>query len=308
MHSWMALGVVVQAAAVTEQQEQPSYSRGYVRQPVPHEGVSYATIDQATLDVAAAPPAIDWSELGATTPVKDQGKCGGCWAFATTEGVESAVFRSTGSLPENLSTEQLIDCEHRDLGCKGGDIPEAVRYLMKQGQDTDAHYPDESSKHGRNKRCTWEGCGPDLRDSRHWVKETRPLIPATKGCAANVTGFSYAIPQCKRGDCEHQSEDKLAAAVAQYGPISICVNSGDRQPGDWMKYKGGVLTKPCEAKAKKIDHCVQLVGYNKTATTPYWKIRNSWGTKWGEGGFIRLEMFNKNMCCVGCEAVIINAR
>ena len=45
-----------------------------------------------------------------------------------------------------------------------------------------------------------------------------------------------------------------------------------------MKYKGGVLQKSCAAKANLIDHCVQLVGYNKTATPPWWKIRNSWGT------------------------------
>lgn len=45
-----------------------------------------------------------------------------------------------------------------------------------------------------------------------------------------------------------------------------------------------------------------------TAPTPYWKIRNSWGTDWGENGYIRLQMGNKNMCCVGCEAVIIYAQ
>merc|ERR1712048_1231979 len=98
-----------------------------------------------------------------------------------------------------------------------------------------------------------------------------------KKAVVNVTGFSYAVPQCTRGKCRDTKEEKLAAAVATYGPLSICVNSGDGQPGDWDKYKGGVLTKSCDAKANLIDHCVQLVGYNKTANPPWWKIKNSWG-------------------------------
>ena len=61
------------------------------------------------------------------------------------------------TLQPKLSTEQLVDCEHRDLGCNGGDIPEAVRYLMKNGMDTDANYPDDSSKSGRTHMCKWSG-------------------------------------------------------------------------------------------------------------------------------------------------------
>ena len=95
------------------------HTKGYVRQPTPL-GATLETIDTLLLDVAAAPDAIDWSALGATSPVKNQGKCGGCWAFSTIEGVESAVFRSGGKLPPALSTEQLVDCELEDDGCGGG--------------------------------------------------------------------------------------------------------------------------------------------------------------------------------------------
>ena len=68
-----------------------------------------------------------------------------------------------------------------------------------------------------------------------------------------------------------------------------------------------MLEKSCKAKADLVDHCVQLVGYNKEAETPYWKVRNSWGSSWGEDGFIRLPYGKGNACCVGCEAVIIEA-
>ena len=58
-----------------------------------------------------------------------------------------------------------------------------------------------------------------------------------------------------------------------------------------------MLRKECSAKARKIDHCVQLVGYDKSAAEPYWKVRNSWGTDWGENGFIRLPFGEGNACC-----------
>ena len=73
-------------------------------------------------DLAATPSSIDWSEMGATTPVKDQGQCGSCWAFSTTEGIESAIYMAQGTLPE-LAVQQIILCDKSDGGCQGEDLP-----------------------------------------------------------------------------------------------------------------------------------------------------------------------------------------
>jgi C1A family cysteine protease len=258
------------------------YSRGYKRSQS-NEVLPVANLTAE--DIANAPDSIDWSAKGATTPVKDQGQCGSCWAFSTTEGVESGVFMATGSLPKPLSTQELVACEKQDGGCDGGDIPEAVKYMEKTGVATDAEYPDTSSRNGKTGKC-----------------KKNLLQPAVK-----VTGMQYAIPPCSTGDCSHQNEEALAAALAKYGPLSICINSGDQQSGDWEKYHGGILKGSCKAKASLTDHCVQLVGYDKSASQPYWKIRNSWGKSYGEEGFIRIPYGNGNECCVGCEAVIISA-
>jgi len=52
-----------------------------------------------------------------------------------------------------------------------------------------------------------------------------------------------------------------------------------------------------------LDHCVELVGWGEEAGTPYWTVRNSWGTEWGESGFVRLER-NTDTCGIGKQAIL----
>merc|ERR1712178_24659 len=75
--------------------------------------------------------------------------------------------------------------------------------------------------------------------------------------------------------------------------------------GVWNDYTGGVLTSAAcgSMGADSQDHCVMAVGFNSTAPTPYWIVRNSWATTWGEQGYIYLEMA-KNTCGVADDATI----
>lgn len=259
-----------------------AYHKGFVRLPrTQAPEVVMITED----DVKNAPSSVDWTTKGAVTPIKDQGMCGSCWAYSATEGIESATFMATGKLPPPLAPQQIISCDHSQAaGCNGGDLPTALNYVKSVGGiDTEKDYPDTSANDGKNGTCTWD-----------------------KKEVAKVTGFKYALPPCDKGDCKDQDENVLAAALAKYGPISVCVNAGD---GHWDFYEAGMVwppaAHPCSGAATEIDHCVQLVGYDKSASDPYWKIRNSWGEVWGEEGFIRLRM-GVNACGVANEAVIIS--
>jgi len=258
------------------------YARGFVRPDVPsNEQVRVAEITSE--DRASAPDVLDWSGT-ATSPIKDQGVCGSCWAYSATEGIESAVFIATGSVP-TLSAQQIISCDHTDAaGCSGGDIPTAIDYVVAAGGiSSEQDYPETSANTGENGTCS--------------IVEKAETV---------VLGYQYAVTPCGGGECDSQDEDGLVAALAKYGPISICVNSGDSH---WEFYEGGMwppASHPdCKADWDLIDHCVQLVGYDKTASPAYWKIKNSWGNNWGEAGFIRLPM-GENACGLADEAIIVN--
>jgi C1A family cysteine protease len=249
------------------------YGRGYVR--MPRNGpVEVAEITDEMR--AAVPDTLDWSAKGATTPVKDQGDCGSCWAYSATEGIESGLFMASGTL-EELSEQQVISCDKDDLGCNGGDLPTAFDYVKSAGGiDTEKDYPDTSADSGDTGRC------------KSFSKKVK------------VTGWKYAIPPCTGGACKNQKESDMMAALNTYGPLSVCVNAES-----WDNYSGGIYKKKCSGKESALDHCVQLVGYNKAQN--YWKVRNSWAADWGEDGFIRLPM-GENACGIADEATYVTAQ
>jgi len=83
-------------------------------------------------------------------------------------------------------------------------------------------------------------------------------------------------------------------------PLSICVNAEN-----WNDYTGGVMTSEAcgPMGADYQDHCVMATGFNATAPTPYWIVRNSWASTFGEEGYIYLEMA-KNTCGLADDATI----
>merc|ERR1712232_761082 len=133
----------------------------------------------------------------------------------------------------------------------------------------------KSYKSGKTGKCTW--------DKKEVVK---------------VSGFTYTTKPCGKGACKHQDENAMATALAAKGPTSICVNAES-----WQNYKRGIYSKKCSSAADDMDHCVQVVGFDKSGAKPYWIVRNSWTTDWGIKGYMYLEM-GKNLCGVANEATI----
>lgn len=98
----------------------------------------------------------------------------------------------------------------------------------------------------------------------------------------------------------------MKASLVANGPLSIIVNAND-----WNSYTGGIglpaSVGGCSGARSQLDHAVQLVGYDDTGSTPYWKVRNSWTGSWGENGFIRLP-YGSNYCGVADQAMYVTTR
>jgi cathepsin F len=82
------------------------------------------------------------------------------------------------------------------------------------------------------------------------------------------------------------------------GPVSVCVDASS-----WQDYQGGVLTQ-C---GSDVDHCVQLTGYSGyNQQGAYWIVRNSWGSDWGQNGFIWVEI-GQDLCAIGDYGTVVSA-
>jgi C1A family cysteine protease len=208
----------------------------------------------------------DWVTDGAVTPVKDQARCGSCWAFSTTGSVEGAYQIASGTLT-SLSEEDLVQCDHNgDQGCQGGLMDNAFEWIEKNGIASEEAYPYTS--------------GAGVTGTCDTAKSAKPVV--------TITGFS---------DVPAGDEDALKSAVATQ-PVSIAIEA---DKSAFQLYKSGVLDS--DACGKKLDHGVLLVGYGTDSGLgkDYWKVKNSWGATWGEEGYIRM-VRGKNMCGLAQQA------
>jgi len=233
----------------------------------------------------ATPSSFDWRDKGAVTDVKDQGQCGSCWAFSTTETIESA-YQLAGNKLTELSIAQIVQCDTGgdDAGCNGGDTITAFDYLKSSGGlAAEADYPYS----GAITKGVTGSCDKSAE---------RKVVDGT-----GLASWSYATPACTSRKCEDQDEQKLADTLSTVAPVSICVNA---EP--WQDYSSGVLKgDSCKGGYYALDHCVQLIGYDSIdGSNGYWIVRNSWATDWGVDGMIHLE-FGSNACGVADEATTV---
>mmetsp|Transcript_46569 Transcript_46569/g.74866 ORF Transcript_46569/g.74866 Transcript_46569/m.74866 type:complete len:210 (+) Transcript_46569:564-1193(+) len=201
-----------------------------------------------------------------------------------------------GGRPQLFSPQQVASCVESVDGCGGGDTVTAFKYLSGVvGLSSAWYWPYLQGMTPLNS-CTDKACTKACDKNLTELATEETFI----GPYGQVTGFEYATDPCYES-CNKQNLTKLAASLVEKGPVSICVNAGV-----WDSYTGpGVLTsKACGAFGyDDLDHCVQLVGFNASAPTPYWIVRNSWATSWGIEGYIHLEM-TENTCGLADEATL----
>jgi hypothetical protein len=188
------------------------------------------------------------------TPVKDQDSCGSCWAFGTVGPLEQAIELKDGDV-RDLSEQYLVSCNLNNWSCSGGwwahDYHESK--LGKNQTAAGAVYEDDFKYTATNASCP-----------------TAPLTHHEKIADWVYVGNSSSVP----------SVSAIKQAIVDHGPVSaaVCVNTA------FQNYTGGVFSPA--TSCSNINHAIVLVGWDDSVGA--WILRNSWGSGWGESGYMRI--------------------
>ena len=229
-------------------------------------GISYNELPSLPLGVVGDLPTDflskdKWPEC--IHPVRDQQRCGSCWAFAASEVLSDRFcIASNGAVNTILSPQDMVSCDNVDMGCNGGWLDKSWNYLVNNGIVTDECYP-YSSGSGVTGTCKINS-GKCLDGS----------TPVKKYQASNVKTFN--------------SVAEVKEEIFNNGPVE----TGFQVYQDFMSYKGGIYKKTSNVLLG--GHAVKVVGWGNENGTDYWVVANSWGPNWGEQGHFRIAIGN---CC-----------
>jgi cathepsin L len=204
----------------------------------------------------------------ALSPIRDQKQCGSCWAFAGASIVESSKRIRYGGVA-NIAEQELIDCAGGLVngmidGCNGFFVEETMLHMQFDGVARESAYPLYQAK-----------------DRGTCVNPTYRYKVATWGWVA----IGYASVQ------------QIKSALCQYGPVATSIEATNL----FQDYTGGVFQQKSQSSYGAIpatNHAVVIVGWDDAKGA--WRVRNSWGTGWGESGYAWVK-YNNN--AIGWDTV-----
>jgi C1A family cysteine protease len=205
-------------------------------------------------------------------PVRSQGSCGSCWAFAAQSVIEGAYQKTVRSLPDFFSTQVMVDCVTAYHGCSGGWFNASFEYFSAHTMVYERDYPytGRFTGHSACKMAQLEG---------------KTNIKFNQG--QSFRAFS------NRNGATFQSYYNLL----QTGPMAVAVNANQ----NFSQYKSGIFDgKDC--RSNSVNHAVVLIGFVTLPQTDcqegvsYFLVRNSWGKNWGDNGHIKIKNDSSKAC------------
>jgi len=215
--------------------------------------------------VSDIPASWDWRNVNGqnfVSPVRDQGQCGSCYAFASMGALEARIrIMSNNTQQPILSPQHAVSCSQYSQACDGG-----FPYLTagKFGQDFGIVEEECFPYEGVNGNCL-DRCS---KPNKLWFTKTYNYIGGYYG-ASTVTGMQQEI--------------------LMNGPIPVSFEVLD----DFYSYSSGVYTHSGFRSGFNpfviTNHVVVIIGWGVTDDgVKYWTVKNSWGDSWGENGFFRI--------------------
>jgi tetratricopeptide (TPR) repeat protein len=210
-----------------------------------------------------SPSADAYSWAPSLTPIRNQGACGSCWAFAAVGTLEASNSIINGA-QSDLAEQHALSCSGGGT-CSGGWYTPIYDWLGggKDGLQTEGKVPYTAS----NASCNAGGKTAYEVETWGWVDP-------------------YAV---------QPKVDEMKAAMCKYGPLTAAVAATSA----FIAYSGGTFD---EKSNSAINHAIMLVGWDDDRNA--WLLRNSWGTNWGEDGYMWIDYGSNSVGAYSAWAMV----
>ena len=222
------------------------------RQALAALGAGASSVQSTIVGATALPTTFSWCGQNGCTPIRDQGPCGSCWAFATAGVMESDILIKDG-VSRDSSEQYLVSCNGVGWGCGGGWFAHDYHWNKYIAPETTAGVVDESAFPYTATDATCSAAHAHNERLTSW----------------SYVGASNSVP----------TVDAIKQAIATNGPVAAAVCAG----ANFQLYRSGVL-QTADTCSGTVNHGIVLVGWDDTLGA--WRLRNSWGTSWGESGYM----------------------
>ncbi|XP_050439459.1 cathepsin B-like cysteine proteinase 4 [Adelges cooleyi] len=222
-----------------------------------------------------------WKNCKTIGHIRDQGKCGSCWALATTSAFSDRMcIASDDDFNHMLSAEELaFCCRLCGFGCSGGYPIQAWKYFSRHGIVTGGDYgSDEGCQPYNVPPCEVDDEGQNTCKDQPAEKNHR----CTKECYGD-SNIDYKNDHVYTRDAYYLAPNTIQKDILTYGPVAAAFDVYD----DFIYYKEGVYVKT-ENATYLGGHAVKMIGWGYYLGTPYWLMVNSWNTQWGDNGTFKI--------------------
>jgi len=226
--------------------------------------------------IGKSSPSFDWRSYkdgNWMTPVRDQGSCGGCWAFSATGVAEAAlnIANNNPNLDKDLSEQYLIsDCDDYSGSCCGGYESDGLAFIRDQG------VPDESCM----PYTDGYGCSCDNHCVCSYRDGGEGVICSNTTCSNRCGDWSSRLSKITQVNFKFSTDREIIKQkLREYGPLAAAIGMENDNQFD----ANGIYR--CKY-GEHINHAIVIVGYNDIQG--YWIIRNSWGSTWNGDGYFKL--------------------